>query len=811
MKVIAVVKNGIGGSGISQATRYVARRERDEDREGAQPRKLFSEREDNLSFHQANRLLGNGDDPRTPDLLHLVISLEKEEDFNRLGSSEDSRQQALRETTRDTMKEMTDDLHAGDLRWVAGTHRNTDNPHVHLLIHRDYGDRETKKAKRLKTLPKEMRVSWERAEDGSRMTNPGSLSRTFEAFLEARMERAKQVEKARAEIAPAETKKIHEERLLLGRAMLAEEKIEQLTKRRDDALRFGEQFRYEFTNGQGRSRGFSERDIHQRGWAKAVQAMAGVPAMLTPEERAMMRREIAASELTRNEELLGKHRKTRSADLDNIEMKLSGALEASRHLLEKATKIRSQYETSGIPAPTPILPRAKLTELQDRAIERGDAERVRRLEGIRIALAAETGSPIRTGSEVGRLGAQLFVAQSSLAAEQESARRFEETKHLLRWELPAESSDEGAHGEPVRRSLAEIDRTLVWAKDQARFIGDRYVHWDDRKRGEAKVRGEQLSRQREILLDRIEAGRAEIADQVTDKAEFVATLYQIHAKEEQRHRSEGRELPAPRFTLEELKELDTAASRLRDPDFYRALAELERQYDARSDEREMASADKRVGRAQARAILAEINLRESDSHLARFNEHRNRIDVIARDDGGRNITLARLADVEKDAPLARAFRRLVAEDDRHREVSTAVEAYGQRLATEHGKAEEIHNFLASEARKHEEDLARTKPGSPAPGPRFSNWEISRLELHAAKEADPVLKAKYEGLYRDALEHEHEGRSRTFLIEKDADKLLDPISADHLPAREDVPRLIPASAPYADRPAEDHQHEMTFER
>src|SRR5262249_34038186 len=177
MKVITVVKTGIGGSGISQATRYISRRERDEDREGALPRKLFSEREDNLSFHQANRLLGKGDDPRTRDLLHLVISLEKEEDFNRLGSNEKFRQQSLRETTRDPMRTMAADLDADGLRWVAGIHRNTDNPHVHLLIHRAYTNRETSHPKRLKTLPEDMRVSWERTEDGSRVTNPGRLSR----------------------------------------------------------------------------------------------------------------------------------------------------------------------------------------------------------------------------------------------------------------------------------------------------------------------------------------------------------------------------------------------------------------------------------------------------------------------------------------------------------------------------------------------------------------------------------------------------------------------------------------------------------
>lgn len=65
---------------------------------------------------------------------------------------------------------------------------------------------------------------------------------------------------------------------------------------RDDPLRFSEQFRYEFTNGQGRSRGFSEHDIHQRGSARAYQAMSNLPPILAQEERAEKRREIAANE-----------------------------------------------------------------------------------------------------------------------------------------------------------------------------------------------------------------------------------------------------------------------------------------------------------------------------------------------------------------------------------------------------------------------------------------------------------------------------------------------------------------------------------
>jgi hypothetical protein len=188
--------------------------------------------------------------------------------------------------------------------------------------------------------------------------------------------------------------------------------------------------------------------------------MPDLPAIMTQGERGQLRAEVIANEWARNEELLAKHRQTRSADLANIELKLSGALEASRHLIEKAATIRALHEESGRPAPIPILPRTKLAGLQDRAIERGDAERVRRLEEIRIALAAESGSPIRTESEVGRLGAQLFVAQSSLTAEQEWARRFEESKHLLRWDLPESSSDEGERGEPFHKIWSNMTHTL---------------------------------------------------------------------------------------------------------------------------------------------------------------------------------------------------------------------------------------------------------------------------------------------------------------------------------------------------------------
>src|SRR5262245_54311289 len=73
------------------------------------------------------------------------------------------------------------------------------------------------------------RFIWERAQDGSRVVNPGSFSRTFETFLDQRIEKARQSERQGSQTDPADAKKEYEERALLGRAMVAEDKIERLT------------------------------------------------------------------------------------------------------------------------------------------------------------------------------------------------------------------------------------------------------------------------------------------------------------------------------------------------------------------------------------------------------------------------------------------------------------------------------------------------------------------------------------------------------------------------------------------------------
>lgn len=190
MRVVVSIKAAPGGGNASQAARYIAYRDRDEEREGSEPRKLFSAKENNLSFWQAERVLTEGRTPTKDEVAHLAVSL-KAGDFQALGRDETTRQQALKEVTREAIAEIANELDAEDLRWVAGVHRNTEHPHLHLLIHKDYVTRATGQPRRFNRLPESALASRSRDENGAEKIHPGSFSQAFAAALDRVQERAR--------------------------------------------------------------------------------------------------------------------------------------------------------------------------------------------------------------------------------------------------------------------------------------------------------------------------------------------------------------------------------------------------------------------------------------------------------------------------------------------------------------------------------------------------------------------------------------------------------------------------------------------
>src|SRR5215471_9651830 len=87
-----------GGEGASRITRYIAERDKDLEREGPGSRRLFSEDQDNLSYHRADHILEpERGQPDKDDLIHFSVMIEEEE-FDKLGSNEKEKQARFRET-----------------------------------------------------------------------------------------------------------------------------------------------------------------------------------------------------------------------------------------------------------------------------------------------------------------------------------------------------------------------------------------------------------------------------------------------------------------------------------------------------------------------------------------------------------------------------------------------------------------------------------------------------------------------------------------------------------------------------------------
>src|ERR1051326_592547 len=187
MRVVFHIISSGGGGGASRTTRYIAEREKDPTREGPGPRPLFSEDRDGLTYRKADRILDPVEgQPQKDDLMHLSVSFH-EEDFEKLGKDEKERQAGLRRVIREGMKGMAEELNVERLTWVAGIHRNSDNPHAHIVVHKHAIERGTGKEKRIGRIPKRL-LPHKEMQEGRQVLVPGPIGDRFLTALEKQQE-----------------------------------------------------------------------------------------------------------------------------------------------------------------------------------------------------------------------------------------------------------------------------------------------------------------------------------------------------------------------------------------------------------------------------------------------------------------------------------------------------------------------------------------------------------------------------------------------------------------------------------------------
>jgi diadenosine tetraphosphate (Ap4A) HIT family hydrolase len=771
MRAVIAIKS-TGGSGASRATRYISERDRNPEREGTKPRPLFSDREDTLTYRGADCLLSNGTgSPDKADLIHIAVSF-RHEDYERLGTTDDERKDQLREVTREALGEMSRELRAKEMRWVAGIHLNTNHPHVHIVISKDIKDIETDKSRRIGKIPKRLLPYREVQADGSTRPAVGRIGNHFVAALDRHIDQAREMaernrqqsrvagdargagewlrREARARDVAAlwgapdrvsDGSQVRQDRVVLGEAMEKSLRREYAALAYEKALKQGETFRFRARDeSSGAERQISEADVKRRADARGSRA-AAEQNLHTAVERQQVRQQVSERDVALHGTTISELRKIRSNLLERLGKELSRATLEHTQAQARAGGLRQQYAARGQELPAPIIARDTLVEMQEQAIRLGLADRVETLEQLRVALAVENGQPTRNDQDVARLGAQLFTARTELDARQERLAGFDQMRHLQRWDINGE-----------RWSLTDLDRQIEWQTDQSRVVGRYHFHIVPSERQAAGKEAARLVTVRDELVKRIDERRNELLKETGDARKLVEVLTRAHERETASCSLVGRAMPPPEFTCEELSRIEANAEATRDAGLLKRLNEFEKRFNGRDLHSERQTPEERLGRAMAREIIAEVAYRESAERLATFNE-RGDVQPLAIESKDGRINVRQLKDTRPHSVVERALRPLV-ERPAARETRLAIEAASANsqahLATAYGKsraylgaAREIAANLRTELREQVTDKTHLAPA-------FTPKERINLEIYAERQADPQARAHYLSLARSEM-------------------------------------------------------------
>jgi hypothetical protein len=751
-----------GGAGASRATRYVAERDKDPQREGPGSRPLFSEDREGLSYRKADRILDPEDGrPEKNDLIHFSVSF-LEEDFERLGDDEKERQARLREVIREGMRGVAADLNVERLTWVAGIHRNSDHPHAHVVTSKSAVERGTEREKRLGRFRKSL-LAHREIRDGKEVVVRGAIADSFQEALERQQslnrtrpltehERAQQIWKqmvdriqqgreqnpdrmigdpsrsdasqtrepsartnqARGELSPVRAASSwnaaapHREdsltdyRLALGKQLEFRMRLAFAQVWYDRAVDHGDTYRFSVVDqSSGEERHISELDVHRRASARAQRLSQG--------DRTL-RDEAIDADLSRHHATLQELTEARENKIASLQKDMSSM---AAHL-GTVHRVAEALDRPGQEI-TPLMDRATLSELQETAVRLNLPHHVSELEQLRMELAREFKSDVRIDDEAAKLAAQFNVARADFMARDARLESFEASLHLTPYEV---------HGE--RWSLAALDKQMTRRREDAKLVPDRAVRLDFRSltrlnysgtaREEAALEVLHLTFVRGEIVRQIEQRREPLVGDRDLAREMVGVLEQAHAVEQQTRTRDGRAMPDPKYEDHQVRSLEASAETLRDPQLLREVHSLERAATRLDAEPAW------EGRAVAREITSSLAVAETRQRLEHFLESKR----VASLHLGNHRT-GNLRDVEARTLteyLARAIETTAQRDHRHTVKLAAHEHHG-RLVKDFEKAQHYHEAASELSREAKEQK-----------PKFTDKEKINLEIYAERQIDP---------------------------------------------------------------------------
>ena len=722
MRIVASVQAKRGSS--RGLVHYIARSKVGVEREPEKGRELFNGFADDLSVESANNSLKVGiakARPSNDELHHLVLSF-RPGDYQALGRTQNARRRALKDVTRAAMKRLEATLSADRLSWAAAVHLNTENPHVHIALQKQYFTTEIER-RILTKIPREALPHFERR-DGEKVLVPGILIDAATERMAQVIERGREQLSSRykdrgmeREIDSDARQNTTSEREILRYGILAEYELHRTESRINDLIERADKMRFLVSDPEGRGkRRLSLRDLEQHK-AKSDTGPKSPPKV---QIRTIL------SKMLANEE-------TAKGKLQN------DTADARR----EANRVKARYRKNDWKLPSPSFTKDELDKLQDHYLHASDLRRFSYLEDVRSELQRSGEIGPRDKESFGRIAADKMI--SDLRG------KLHEKKHV--------DLSERLYYSPVEIgnklvSLAQLDREEnVPVTPVVKFV--------QRLKKSVSRLSETASTSKAVIVNH------GIRDQIVGKLNERLAGIERDKKGEQKKAKilenilmieSGNPSTAPVYSAEQLVEIESLSSRLKlrsvyennrdeqlkfiesagsDCPAYRIALKSDPSADLEEHKRTVIA-----GRAIARKIIAKVDLEKARANLKVFSESKRFQKFAVADKDTGSLGFLSLHDVDlpqRNSILDRAVDEIL-ESREHRAirrtVTSLVKARERRLKDEVDGAREI---LASASREASEFTHFSLFGlrsEPMYRPMFTTSEITAIEMRADTTANP---------------------------------------------------------------------------
>ena len=574
--MIISIKSSASGGSSRGVVHYLAHSKLDREKEGARRREFFNESENDLDVSRANRHLSLKDaKPKPEELLHIVIAPSGQE-IESLGDNVKTRKDALKAIVREVVARLEKEVNARNLKWVAVAHFNTDNPHAHLALQKEFLN-EMGETAHLR-INRQMLHYNETSADGEKKLQKGALIQAAESKIaEMSQERRRTREKMRdsqsekaVKKSPAQAGKSKEistddsttipnyrERRTLAEEMLVAAEIRRRERNIENLVEHGDKKRFRIKDARrGNTRHISLFDIERK-----IEIVSRSKARLiypqNAEKRAELATKIAQDEHAKFEPVIRQLETIRRHVLGFENRHLSDAQAKHARLNNQKLLIEKKYERLKTAVPLPLFKTDEIQRLQTEAFREQNTEKILLLESIRQSNAAELNRPTRRERDVRELLAAKIIANLKLQAAEKRLLALSANKDFIKVKI---GDSLWSHRELEQHELEAARKKGLWiqAKSKTSKILFRSV---SKSSTVERLDYPALHKAVTDALSNLEKTRR---DEIAKQKEFNQTLDKIFNAETNLKKIEL----APAFTAFELSEAEDLAFETERENFY---------------------------------------------------------------------------------------------------------------------------------------------------------------------------------------------------------------------------------------------------